>query len=443
MSTLSKAVVMRPAAAVAIALLSLSLSACGERAAEASTSAEHRHDALAAPDTHDGHDTHQAHGDDVLPVAERAKALTLYVCPMHPHVQQPEPGQCPICGMHLVPRSVEPEPESAAPAAAVTVPAALQQSLGIRMVKPVRETVRPSVRVPARVLADADRQVRVTARVEGWVEHLQVRAVGQRIVAGAVIAEVYAPELVETQQELLLSPETTAAAAERLRRLGIAERDITALRESGKAQRRLPLRSPVAGVVTRLPLREGARIGPETVLLELAPQDSVWIEAQVLPAQLAQLGRVQGAHLSQPGVAAAQWHLGAGEPVPIVDATTQAMPVRFALAAEGAPPLGSWLDAELLGPNRDGVLLLPAEAVIRTPEGDRVVVRESETRFAVRSVRLGQRYGARVEVVDGLRGDESVVASGQFLLDGEASLRAGLQRLQGEAAADPHAGHRP
>lgn len=431
MSTFCPAAATRLAAGGGVVLLAFALTACGERNGAAQT-------------------PQHENGQTLL----TAEAPHQYICPMHPHVQQNEPGQCPICGMNLVEHAVG-QAASAAPdthadaasagagAAAVFVSSAVQHSLGIRVVTPERDRVRPRVRVPARVVADADRQLRVQARTAGWIERLQVRALGQTVHAGMVIAEIYAPELVAAQTELLLGADNAAAAAERLRRLGIADIDIAALQKSGEPRRSLPLRAPASGLVTRIDVREGNRIEADTVLLELAPQRQVWIEAQVLPAQLAMLGTVREAHLQQPGVAGSHWQLSGGEVVALVDPITQTQAVRFALAADDAPAVGSWLDAELFGVTRENVLLLPAEAVIRTHEGARVVVATSDTHFEVRELQLGKRYGERFEILQGVDETDRVVASGQFLIDGEANLRAGLQRLQSDASSDPHAGHQP
>ena len=195
----------------------------------------------------------------------------LYVCPMHAHIQQHGPGKCPICGMTLVKKAVatpqvepssdlqkkdgEMKPDSAdtkrvlyyydpmrpeehfdkpgpspfmdmqlipkyAEANAstddgISISASIVQSLGIRTANPVRRDVRTTIRVPARVVADARGQARVQARVSGWIERLYVRAVGQQIYAGTVVADIYSPELIQAQEEMLLGADTAGPAAAR------------------------------------------------------------------------------------------------------------------------------------------------------------------------------------------------------------------------------------
>ena len=272
----------------------------------------------------------------------KAKATNvLYVCPMHPHIQQHGPGKCPICGMTLVKKAVTTpaaEPSSdkqmkdsemksdgantkrvlyyydpmrpeehfdkpgpspfmdmqlvpkyaeanASADDGISVSASIVQSLGVRTANPVRRDVRTTIRVPARVVADARGQARVQTRVSGWIERLYVRAVGQQISAGTVVADIYSPELIQAQEEMLLGAETAGPAAERLRRFGIADGDIQAIRRAGKASRRLPIRAAVGGVVTELGVREGSSVTPDTIILDLSARSAVWIEAQLFPAQ--------------------------------------------------------------------------------------------------------------------------------------------------------------
>lgn len=429
--------------------------------------------------------------ESATPTTATPAADVIYTCPMHPHIQQHGPGQCPICGMTLEKREVSAAPAGDAPApdankgappsgsaqdrrvlyyydpmrpdvhfdapgkspfmdmqlvpkyaeadaanAGVVVSATVVQSLGIRTATPVRRDVRPRVRVPARVVADARGQARLQARVDGWIERLVVRAVGQPVAAGSVVAEIYAPELVQAQEELLLGAETAGPARERLRRFGIADTDIDAVRRSGKAARRLPLRAPVSGVVTDLGVREGSRVTPETLIIDIAGRNAVWIEAQLLPAQRRLLGRSFSARFTLPGSPSDEWRSDTGTVVPVADAMTQTLAVRFPIAEGADLPLGTVLDAEIDGDARSGLLLVPVAAVIRTAKGDRVLAERGERRFVPTPVTLGLRYGEEIEIREGLALTDRIVTSGQFLLDAEASLQSGLSQMEVAATTD-------
>ncbi len=422
-------------------------------------------------------------------VAANSKAIVtdaLYVCPMHPHIKEHGPGKCPICGMDLVKKQVagsssEPSPElqnnsdaMKADAAntqkilyyydpmrpeehfdkpgpspfmdmqlvakyaeanigagdGIAVSAAIIQSLGIRTAQPVRRDVRQSIRVPARVVADARGQARVQARVSGWIERLHVRAVGQQISAGTVIAEIYSPELIQAQEEMLLGAETAGPAAERLRRFGIADVDIQAVRRAGKASRRLPIRATVGGVVTELGVREGSSVTPDTIIIDLSARSAVWIEAQLFPAQRLSLGNTLRARFTLPGFPGREWLSEVGTVVPVVDPITQTLAVRFSINNSDDLPLGTVLDGEIEGATRSDILLLPASAVIRTAQGDRVMVQRDKNRFIAMPIKIGQRYGGEIEIIEGIVLTDRVVTSGQFLLDAEANLQSGFSRME-------------
>lgn len=420
----------------------------------------------------------------------KAKANdVLYVCPMHPHIQQHGPGECPICGMTLVRKAVatpqvepssdmqkkngEMKPDGAGTKrvlyyydpmrpeehfekpgpspfmdmqlvpkyatedsgndTGIVVSAAIVQSLGIRTANPELRDVRTSVRVPARVVADARGQARVQARVSGWIERLYVRAVGQQISAGTVVADIYSPELIQAQEEMLLGADTAGPAAERLRRFGIANVDIQAVRRSGKASRRLPIRATVGGVVTELGVREGSSVTPDTIILDLSARSAVWIEAQLFPAQKITLGNTLRARFSLPGLPGREWESDAGTVVPVVDPVTQTVAVRFSINNSDDLPLGTVLDGVIEGASRSNVLLLPASAVIRTAQGDRVMVQHAKNQFMAMPIKIGQRYGNEIEITEGLALTDRVVTSGQFLLDAEANLQSGFSRMEPDA----------
>lgn len=371
---------------------------------------------------------------------EGSVSTELYVCPMHPHIQQHGPGTCPICSMQLVRRTLDP---AAAQAGNVAVRSDLQQSLGVRIGTATREDIRPRLRVPARVVADASQRVRIGVRVDGWVERLHVRAETDPVEAGQVVAEVYAPALIQAQNELFLSDQARQPAIERLRQLGIAQADIDRVLHAGKAQRRLPIRAPQSGVVRRLGVLEGDRITTAMVLLEIEGVDQVWAEVGLTTAQRLQLGDAVSGRFSLPGAPERIWRGKASYLSPLADPVTQRMTLRIPLPnRKGLLPVGGWLDGLLLGETREKVLLVPAEAVLRRADEARIVLALDEDRFVPQPVRLGEHYGDRIEILSGLSAGARIVLSGQFLLDSEADLRSGLpaathQHGESEAAAPP------
>jgi Cu(I)/Ag(I) efflux system membrane fusion protein len=380
--------------------------------------------------------------DAMKPDGANTNKVLYYYDPMRPEEHFDKPGPSPFMDMQLVPKYAAAESGNNN---GIAVSAAIVQSLGIRTANLVKRDVQQTIRVPARVVADARGQARVQARVNGWVERLYVRAVGQQISAGAVIADIYSPELVQAQEEMLLGAETAGPAAERLRRFGIADVDIQSIRRSGNASRRLPLRATVAGVVTKIGIREGSSVTPDTMILDLSDFNAVWIEAQLFPAQKINLGNTLRARFTLPGLPGREWLSEIGVVVPVVDPVTQTVAVRFSINNSDDLPLGTVLDGVIEGASRSNVLLLPASAVIRTAQGNRVMVQHAKNQFMAMPIKIGQHYGNEIEIIDGLALADRVVTSGQFLLDAEANLQSGFSRMEPDAmdAMQPMQGSQP
>ncbi|WP_255505462.1 efflux RND transporter periplasmic adaptor subunit [Alkalisalibacterium limincola] len=224
-----------------------------------------------------------------------------------------------------------------------------------------------------------------------------------------------------------------------MRRLGVADSDIDAIEQSGESRRRLPLRAPVDGVIAELGAREGGSVAAGETVLEITPRSQVWIEALLFPAQRMQLGDTVEGRFTLPGLAGTEWRAEASYIAPSVDPVTQTLAVRFPIPEAGdALPLGAWLDAEIAGTRREDVLVVPSSAVIRTRQGNRVVRLAGEDRFEPVAVELGAIHEGWTEIVSGLSEGDGIVLSGQFLLDSEAELTSGLQRMQGHDHGGGH-----
>lgn len=399
---------------------------------------------------HEGHD-HSAHADSTaapatdagLPGATRAEALpgtapsatSLYVCPMHPQITSETPGSCPICGMDLVARSRS----SAQAAPVIEVDAGLRQALGIRTAEVDRRVLSPRVRAPAEVVADQHRIRHVHTRVSGWVEDLRVHALGERVRAGQVLMEIYAPELVAAQEDYLIAlrsggvgSRAQRAAAERLRRLGVDDGFIDALSERGRSLQRVPVRAPAEGVVTQLDVRHGMFIEPSTIALEITDLSEVWVSVAVFPEELERLGSgTIYAALNLPNQPDRLWRGEVSYVYPSQDAVTRTVQLRVPVPnRRGVLRVGQYMEARLRGEAGEPVLSVPSEAVIRTGDGERVVLDAGDGRFRVAQVHTGLRVDGHTQILHGLKEGERVVVSAQFLLDSEAALRAGLQRLE-------------
>jgi membrane fusion protein, copper/silver efflux system len=392
------------------------------------------------------------------PKAAATAKARLYRCPMHPAIVQDHPGSCPICGMTLV---LDPEPApgaggapgAAAPSAPASggkgvpglVPVDLSpervQLIGMRTAKVERAPLGDALRTVG-VIAPSERGLaQISVRFSGWVQELKVPETGRRVARGDVLATLYSPEVLSAEQEYLTArkweggaggpADLATAARRRLELLGIAAPEIEALTARGQVGDVVPIRSPVAGYVTARNVVAGAAVQPGAPLFEVADLSRVWLLAEVFEQDAARLRIGQKASLE---LAAYPGERFAGRVqfiAPTVDAQTRTLRVRLEFPNRSGPGgvrlrPGMYGNVALELPSASG-LLIPAEALVDTGEQQYVFVARGAGRFEPRPVRVGARAGGRVQIAEGLAEGETVITTGNFLLDSESRLRGGIE----------------
>jgi Cu(I)/Ag(I) efflux system membrane fusion protein len=363
--------------------------------------------------------------------------------PMYPQQKFDKPGKSPFMDMQLVPVYGDEKPGADS---GVTVSSRAQQNLGLRSALAQTVELREEWPAVGSVQADERRIVRAEQRSQGWVEKLHVRAVNDPVRAGQVLAEVYSPELVAAQEEYLLARRMAQAsstddalaraARQRLVSLGFPEGGISALESSGTARRRVPILAPISGVLTELGVREGAQVQPGMAAFTLTDLSSVWILLEVPEAQAALLRPGLRAHARVQGLAGREFEGRVDYIYPELNAQTRTVRARVTVANPGLVLRpGMFVELTLVSAARRA-LTVPTEAVIQTGTRSVVVVMDGE-RFRAATVKTGLERDGRTEILGGLKEGERVVASGQFLIDSEASLKGALDRLEASGAAAP------
>jgi Cu(I)/Ag(I) efflux system membrane fusion protein len=356
--------------------------------------------------------------------------------PMMPGPRFDKPGKSPFMDMQLVPVYAG---EGGDPG--VKVSPALQQNLGIRLAPVQRKDVSTSFDALGTVQFDERLNVAVQSRVAGYVEQLAVRAPMEQVRAGQALATLYAPEWLGPQNEWLalqragVPPELVAAARDRLRAMSIPDALVRQSEAAGSAQARYTLTAPAAGVIVELGVREGVAVTPGMTLFRIAGLQKVWAVAEIPESQAVRLVRglkVQAVLQADPSEAFAGV---LSEVLPQISASTRSLQARFEVDnPRGRLTPGLLLRLRLAGATASR-LLVPSEAVIRTGQRALVFVRQPAGAFESRDVTLGPEFGDDIEVLTGLAEGEQVVASGQFLIDSEASLRS----VTGNTRAPPSA----
>ncbi len=362
-----------------------------------------------------------------------------YVCPMHPQIVRDVAGSCPICGMDLVEKLIDPD---AGKRPTVTISPAVIQSMGVRTAAVARGTMWKYIRTVGRIDYDETRLAHVHPRAEGWLERLSVRAEGDEVEAGQELGHLYAPDILSAQVDFLIAlrqgeQRISAAKVEKarnlLRLLDVPEAVIKSIERKGETRNTVPLIAPIAGVVTQLGVREGMFVTPSTEIYTIADLSRVWVQVDVFEHQLAWLQTGLSAEIRVPARPGRVWKGEVDYVYPELDPRTRTLRVRLSFPNPGGM-LKPNMFAEVViygGPKRD-VLNIPREALIVTGERETVVKSLGSGRFQPVDVVTGMKRGGRVEILYGLDEGDEIVVSGQFLIDSESSLQASFTRMTEE-----------
>lgn len=332
------------------------------------------------------------------------------------------------------------------PAATIAIDPRVVQNLGVRLSPVERSSFARVVDTVGVVAVDEHRIEAIQVRQPGWVEQLDVRAAGDPVRRGQRLAGVYAPDLLATQQELLIArgsgdSQLIGAARRRLALFGLSASQIAHIEKTGQAERRVDYYAPFDGYVMELGARQGAAVAPGAMLFQLADLQSVWINAEVPETQAAWIGAGDPAVAEVPALPGKHFQGQIDYLYPELMAATRTLKVRVVIQNPGRHLRpGMFATVHLRGTRQDQVLTVPTEAVIMTGTRSVVIVADDGTHFRPVLVRIGAEHGGRSEILQGLSVGQNVVASGQFLIDSEASLRGAFDNLAGATEAqDPDA----
>jgi membrane fusion protein, copper/silver efflux system len=367
--------------------------------------------------------------------------------PMAPQQHFDKPGKSPTMNMPLVPKYADDATGSAAaPAGTIAIDPRVVQSLGVRLGLVEKGSFARTVDTVGVVAVDEHRIEAIQVRQPGWVEELDVRAVGDSVRRGQRLAGVYAPDLLATQQELLIArnsgdPQLIEAAGRRLALFGLSESQIAHIEKTSQAERRVDYYAPFDGYVMELGARQGAAVAPGTMLFQLADLQSVWINAEVPEAQAAWIKAGDPAVAEVPALPGERFQGRIDYLYPELTSTTRTLKLRVVIQNTGRRLRpGMFAAVHLRGTTQEHVLTVPTEAVIVTGTRSVVIVADDATHFRPVLVQVGFEHGGRSEILEGLSVGQDVVASGQFLIDSEASLRGAFDNLAGSNdASGPNA----
>ena len=367
----------------------------------------------------------------------KGRHILYWAAPMNPKIHSNHPMKDSM-GMAYIP--VYASSPNAKKESGLSIDPRLAQNLGVRLVAVQHRQMGQAIHTVGTVAVDENRVYSVTPRFSGWVTRLNVRAVGDPVQRGQVLAEIYSPELYSAQQEYLIArrqdrttegPALLAAAKAKLRLLGMPEGQIAALARRGTAARDVPLMAPASGVIETLNVRQGGYVSPQTNIYEIANLDRVWVNVALYSYQLpwVQIGNSVRLHLpAYPGEA---WEGRLNFLYPTLDPKNRTVTARLNFPNPGGilRP-GAYATATILA-SAEETLAVPSSAVLRTTQGDYVMLGEGQGHFLPVQVALGAEADGWVAIDKGLKVGDRVVESAQFLLYSESQFQSVKARMLG------------
>ncbi len=388
--------------------------------------------------------TEHKHGEELT---------TIWTCSMHPHIRMDEPGQCPICGMDLIPldETVTGE-ESVSPDEIKMTEAAIKlanvQTLMVRKDYPAKE-----ISLLGKVKPDERNIAELTARYGGRIEKLYVNFTGQNVMKGEKLATIFSPALVTAQRELLeameykqSNPEFYRAARNKLKFWDLTDEQIDNIEQSGEPQHYFDLLSPITGTVTMRHVALGDYVREGNPLFQVINLYHVWVMFEAYESDLPWIKAGDNVHFSIRSIPGEVFQGRVTFIDPIIDPKTRIARVRVELDNLGLklkPEMfaDGTLISKIAGNSKE--LLIPKTAVLWTGKRAVVYVKlrgREQPAFTYREIVLGPEAGRFYTVKSGLEEGEEVVVNGVFKIDAAAQL-AGKPSMMNPAGGKKSGGH--
>ena len=371
-------------------------------------------------------------------LAEGKRGKILYWrAPMNPTEIYDKPGKSAM-GMDLVPVYAN---QTSRPGE-VRIDPVIQQDMGVRIGKVKKGPLIHVVRTYGIVTPDETLTAQVNLKTSGWIENIYVNFTGKHVNKGDPLFEIYSPELVAAQEGYLAAlrtpgkPGTSSSrlldsARNRLRYFDVPEEFIEGLKASGRVKMTVMIRSPLNGYVIKRNAEEGSYVQAGRMVFQIADLRRVWIDAHVYEYELELIETGQQAEMTLPSLPGRTFTGTVAFEYPYLQPKTRDLVVRLVFEnpkMELKPEM--YADVRIKTVLKGEGLMIPSEAVIRTGKRNLVFLSIGDGKFIPRDVMLGPLLTQdRVQVIAGLSEGESVVTSGQFLIDSESNLNEAVQKM--------------
>ena len=399
-------------------------------------------DNAANKDTSDMSDQHDHSGES---------ADQMWTCSMHPQIMQPEAGDCPICGMDLIPAEAGAE-GLAANEIKMTENAMALANIQTTIVGNAEASDDDGmISLSGKIAANEENNTVQASYFKGRIERLNVNYEGQQVNRGQLLATIYAPDLVAAQQELITAaslkesqPALYKAVRNKLKNWKLSDTQINAIEESGTVRENFPIYATVSGTVSEVMAAQGDYVNQGQPIVKLSNLNSVWAEFDAYENQIAQFNIGQKTNITTNAYPNKEFEGTISFIDPILNNATRTITVRATLQNKNDlfKP-GMFVTGKVKGATQtmENTLTVPASAVLWTGERSLVYVKTNpnEPVFEMREVTLGNRSGETYQVSSGLNNGDEIVTNGTFTVDAAAQLQGkksmmNQQMMQDESA---------
>jgi Cu(I)/Ag(I) efflux system membrane fusion protein len=344
-----------------------------------------------------------------------------------------------------------PKPAQRTASGEVFIDPAMLQNLGVRSAPVEERSTTESIHTTGYVDYDQRRLSQVNARISGWIQKLYVAYVGQAVVHGEKLLEIYSPELMLTEQDYLRArrlvtegvkqgPTTEdeghdlmVAAEDRLRLWGIPPSELARVKREGHASETVPLEATASGVVTEIKAVEGAHVKAGDSLYTIADLSRVWVYADIYERELPLVKLGQPASVTSSALAGKMRSGFVSYIYPAVNDQTRTVRVRLEFEnPRGELKPGMYVNATLIDQTPVRTLAVPTEAVLNSGLRRIVILDLGGGHFRPREIKVGPEIGGYFAVESGLRRGDRIVTSAQFLIDSESNLHEALSAMAPE-----------